>query len=86
METMSVYVEYGLISLPQGGLPGGGGNGTLTAVLDSTLGDADTVSQALEMLPCRASSWSVFFLSSDNQNRQGRWDQLLTGGPSDNHS
>lgn len=48
-EMMSVYMECGIISIPQGGLPGGGGNGTHTAVLDSTLADADTASQAPKM-------------------------------------
>lgn len=50
---MSVYVECGFISVPQGGLPGGGGNGTRTAVLDSNLADADTASQAPKMLLCK---------------------------------
>lgn len=43
-EMMSVYVRCGVISLPQGGLPGGGGNGARTTVLDSNLADADTAS------------------------------------------
>lgn len=45
-------------------------------------GDANAASQAPEM---PFSSWSVFFPSSDNQNRQSGLDRLLAGGTSESH-
>lgn len=45
-----VWIHF-LLKGTQGGLPGGGGNGTSTTVLNSSLGDADPASKAPKMLP-----------------------------------
>lgn len=47
---MAVWVHFPLKGA-QSGLPGGGGNGTSTAVLNSTIGSADPVSKAPKVLP-----------------------------------